>query len=281
MCYKNNPISKFGVLQRKYERLWENVSRTLLNMIKKEFRFIFYLIWRLFLHLTLEAIMICSLYWEYKSYSMKRLNYYIFIQIYSLLNLFLLISCFKLHKLAKYRPATLNSLKRMKCFLFLTFSYFIALAWSLLFLHYYSDKADLLYYKPQEEFYVLAFVFLFSCVFESVGLWTLYTLWLVILGILLHFILFPIILVFGLIIDMFAFCCKKAKKGPNAKGEEERQKVYEIESECAICTEKMSANERLSLPCYHIFHPTCLKAMLDRHKKCPLCRKDIPKLLLI
>ncbi|KAF8107296.1 hypothetical protein N665_0124s0087 [Sinapis alba] len=45
---------------------------------------------------------------------------------------------------------------------------------------------------------------------------------------------------------------------------------------CAICREKLAANERLSeLPCRHYYHKECISSWLTRRNTCPLCRHNV------
>ena len=48
------------------------------------------------------------------------------------------------------------------------------------------------------------------------------------------------------------------------------------ESECRICLESFSDSDEINkTDCQHIFHHECLKAWLQRHNTCPLCRQQL------
>lgn len=49
------------------------------------------------------------------------------------------------------------------------------------------------------------------------------------------------------------------------------------EHTCIICTEDMSVGtEQLTLPCQHLFHPTCIIPWLEKCNVCPMCRYKLP-----
>ncbi|KAJ1394163.1 Zinc finger, RING-type [Sesbania bispinosa] len=61
-------------------------------------------------------------------------------------------------------------------------------------------------------------------------------------------------------------------------------KVTEENQCCAICMEEFQigadgnnrADEGYSMPCSHVFHPTCILKWLNKSNTCPLCRYPLP-----
>ena len=52
-----------------------------------------------------------------------------------------------------------------------------------------------------------------------------------------------------------------------------RHLLYELNSKCAICLEKMKVKQFCALKCGHFFHPTCLKNWRERSNLCPMCKR--------
>jgi len=57
----------------------------------------------------------------------------------------------------------------------------------------------------------------------------------------------------------------------------EPQFSFDKYSSCSICLEEFQAGEKLlKLPCYHYFHPNCIKPWLtERQPTCPLCKANV------
>ena len=48
--------------------------------------------------------------------------------------------------------------------------------------------------------------------------------------------------------------------------------------ECSICLQDLreaSAEERLALPCAHVFHAACVEPWLRTHSECPECKTPV------
>ena len=48
-------------------------------------------------------------------------------------------------------------------------------------------------------------------------------------------------------------------------------------TECCICYRTVSAGNKITTECNHVFHNTCLTKWLLIHEDCPLCRNDLCK----
>lgn len=56
--------------------------------------------------------------------------------------------------------------------------------------------------------------------------------------------------------------------------------INKMEKECIICLEKFALSEkRTILPCLHDFHFACIEKWLKNHKTCPMCKRDVTKML--
>ena len=56
---------------------------------------------------------------------------------------------------------------------------------------------------------------------------------------------------------------------------EEIIKKAEIK-ECRICLEEFTINDKACyLPCFHLFHSSCIKNWFKNSKKCPLCNVEV------
>jgi hypothetical protein len=55
------------------------------------------------------------------------------------------------------------------------------------------------------------------------------------------------------------------------------EELPEEHRECSICRNEFNQNQqRAALPCFHGFHPECIKPWLLRSKTCPNCRHSLP-----
>ncbi|KAJ5076766.1 target of erk kinase mpk-1 [Anaeramoeba ignava] len=47
----------------------------------------------------------------------------------------------------------------------------------------------------------------------------------------------------------------------------------QLEGRCCICLEKFNEGDNITtLPCFHIFHSSCIQTWLNMNKVCPLCK---------
>lgn len=54
--------------------------------------------------------------------------------------------------------------------------------------------------------------------------------------------------------------------------------ITEEEKDCCVCQEERENNDICRLNCAHTFCSGCVKKVMDRQKKCPLCRAEITKI---
>lgn len=53
--------------------------------------------------------------------------------------------------------------------------------------------------------------------------------------------------------------------------------IREGQLSCAICLEGLEQSEdRMALPCAHVFHTACVQPWINTHHQCPTCRTDVP-----
>ena len=66
---------------------------------------------------------------------------------------------------------------------------------------------------------------------------------------------------------------RRNKTNSSRKREGNIQFIH-ITNDCALCLGKMKRTDRKVLPCGHIFHPACMKRMIEyNYDSCPMCRK--------
>lgn len=50
----------------------------------------------------------------------------------------------------------------------------------------------------------------------------------------------------------------------------------EKEPDCSICLSDFEAEQNIStIPCFHLFHTSCLKPWLENHRECPSCKHEV------
>jgi hypothetical protein len=54
--------------------------------------------------------------------------------------------------------------------------------------------------------------------------------------------------------------------------------ITEEEKDCCVCQEEREDNDICRLNCPHTFCSDCVKKVMDRQKKCPLCRAEITQI---
>jgi hypothetical protein len=54
--------------------------------------------------------------------------------------------------------------------------------------------------------------------------------------------------------------------------------MTEEEKDCCVCQEERANNDICRLNCAHTFCSGCVKNVMDRQKKCPLCRAEITQI---
>lgn len=54
--------------------------------------------------------------------------------------------------------------------------------------------------------------------------------------------------------------------------------ITEEEKDCCVCQEEREDNDICRLNCAHTFCSGCVKKVMDRQKKCPLCRAEITQI---
>ena len=60
----------------------------------------------------------------------------------------------------------------------------------------------------------------------------------------------------------------KPKTEPEAKPEKD--------PDCNICLSDFEAEQDIStIPCFHLFHTSCLKPWLENHRECPSCKHEV------
>lgn len=59
---------------------------------------------------------------------------------------------------------------------------------------------------------------------------------------------------------------------------EDDDDVHDEDLECAVCLNKVCRGENYEIleKCNHGFHSNCIKAWLQHHSTCPLCRTQVP-----
>jgi hypothetical protein len=47
------------------------------------------------------------------------------------------------------------------------------------------------------------------------------------------------------------------------------------ENKCIICYEEfINGDEKMTVPCFHIFHPKCIDKWFKNHNSCPICKTE-------
>eukprot|EP01127_Copromyxa_protea_P024283 TRINITY_DN9469_c0_g2_i7.p1 TRINITY_DN9469_c0_g2~~TRINITY_DN9469_c0_g2_i7.p1 ORF type:complete len:120 (+),score=15.69 TRINITY_DN9469_c0_g2_i7:834-1193(+) len=48
------------------------------------------------------------------------------------------------------------------------------------------------------------------------------------------------------------------------------------DEQCSICLEEFEVGcEYKTLPCFHVYHSTCIDIWLKEARQCPICKKDV------